>query len=254
MCWELAGQELVADWQRDRAIVQLDKKGTTLLSGWTNGTKTGHAQEVAERKSSDERRDEIVRATLRLVARKGFAGVTLREVATEVGVVHGLIRHYFTTRDELVAAAFDFAVSSELDSDRALLEGLDPLIALTAWLASTPEDHSRVWIDAWSEAVRTPALAAALDRHHRNCERILIGLIERVVSAGLGVSVDPAADSRLLTAVADGVAVQHHAVGVIGVDEANAIVFGLAERQLGLTPGSLARVNPAPARGQWAVG
>ena len=254
MRWEREGLKLGEDWQCDRAIVQLDKKDTTVLSGWTKRAKTGHAQEVAERKSSDERRDEIVRATLRLVARKGFAGVTLREVATEVGIVHGLIRHYFATRDELVAAAFDFAVSSELDSDRALLEGLDPLTALTAWLALTPEDHSRVWIDAWSEAVRTPALAAALDRHHLDCERILIGLIERVVSAGLGVSVDPAADSRLLTAVADGVAVQHHAVGVIGVDEANGIVFGLAERQLGLAPGSLARVNPAPARGQWAVG
>jgi AcrR family transcriptional regulator len=209
---------------------------------------------VAERKSSDQRRDEIVRATLRLVATKGFTGVTLRDVATEVGVVHGLIRHYFATRDELVAAAFDFAVSSELDSDRALLDGLEPVTALAAWLASTPEDHYRVWIDAWSEAARTPALAAALDRHHRDCERILIGLVAQVVDAGLGASADPAADSRLLTAVADGVAVQHHAVGVIGIEEANALVFGFAERQLGLTAGSLAHANPVPARGQWAEG
>jgi AcrR family transcriptional regulator len=208
----------------------------------------------AERKSSDQRRDEIVRATLRLVATKGFAGVTLREVATEVGVVHGLIRHYFASRDELVAAAFDFAVTSELASDRALLGGLDPVAALAGWLAATPEDHYRVWIDAWSEAPRTPPLAAALDRHHRDCERILTTVIERVVDAGLGASADPAADSRLLTAVADGVAVQHHAVGVIDVEEANAIVFGVAERQLSLEPGTLARANPVPARGQWAEG
>lgn len=210
------------------------------------------AERKTARKSSDERRDDIIRATLTLVARKGFAGVTLREVATEVGVVHGLIRHYFASRDELVAAAFDFAVTSELASDRALLDGLDPLGALAGWLAATPEDHYRVWIDAWSEAGRTPALAAALDRHHRDCERILTGVVERVVDAGLGASAGPAADSRLLTAVADGVAVQHHAVGVIGVDEANEIVFELAERQLGLERGSLARANPVPARGQWA--
>ncbi|MER3394159.1 MAG: TetR family transcriptional regulator, partial [Microcella pacifica] len=73
---------------------------------------------MAERKTSDERRDEIVRATLRLVATKGFAGVTLRDVAAEVGVVHGLIRHYFASRDDLVAAAFDDAVTRELASDR----------------------------------------------------------------------------------------------------------------------------------------
>lgn len=209
---------------------------------------------MAERKTSDERRDEIVRATLGLVAAKGFAGVTLRDVAAEVGVVHGLIRHYFTSRDELVAAAFDFAVTSELASDRALLDGLDPVSALAGWLAATPEDHYRVWIDAWSEAPRTPALAAALDRHHHDCERILTEVIQRVVDAGLGASADPAADSRLLTAVADGIAVQNHAVGAIDVDEANVIVFGVAERQLGLEVGSLARANPVPARGQWAEG
>ena len=204
------------------------------------------------RKSSDERRDEIVRATLRLVAAKGFAGVTLREVATEVGVVHGLIRHYFASRDELVAAAFDFAVTSELATDQQQLDGLDPIAALAGWLAATNENHYHVWIDAWSEAPRTPALAAALARHHDDCERILTRVIERVVDAGLGASADPAADSRLLTAVADGVAVQHHVVGAIDVDEANDMVFGVAERQLGLEPGILARANPVPARGQWA--
>ncbi|MEN9619836.1 MAG: hypothetical protein RL499_29 [Actinomycetota bacterium] len=206
-----------------------------------------------ERKSSDERRDEIVRSTLRIVAAKGFAGVTLRDVANDVGVVHGLIRHYFSSRDDLVAAAFDFAVTSELASDRALLDGLNPVAALAGWLAATPEDHYRVWIDAWSEAERTPALAAALDRHHRDCEAILARVIERVVDAGLGASADPAVDARLLTAVADGVAVQHHAVGIIGVNEANAIVYSVAERQLALEPGILARANPVPARGNWAV-
>lgn len=206
----------------------------------------------AARKSSDERRDEIVRATLRLVATKGFAGVTLRDVATEVGVVHGLIRHYFSSRDELVAAAFDHAVTSELAHDRQLLDGLDPIAALAGWLAATNENHYLVWIDAWSEAPRTPALAAALARHHDDCERILTRVIERVRDAGLGASADPAADSRLLTALADGVAVQHHVVGVVDVDEANRIVFGAAERQLGLEPGILARANPVPARGNWA--
>jgi AcrR family transcriptional regulator len=214
--------------------------------------RTNPERKSPERKTSDERRDEIVRATLQLVALKGFAGVTLREVATDVGVVHGLIRHYFASRDELVAAAFDFAVSAEIESDRVLLEGLDPVSALAEWLAATPEHHYRVWIDAWSEAGRTPALAAALDRHHRDCERILTTVIERIVQSGLGTSVDPAADSRLLTALADGVAVQHHGIAAIGVDEANDIVFGAAERQLGLEPGTLARANPVPARGQWA--
>lgn len=207
---------------------------------------------MAERKTSDERREEILRATLRIVALKGFAGVTLRNVATEVGIAHGLIRHYFAGREELVAAAFDYAVTAELASDHALLDGLDPVAALAGWLSATPENHYLVWIDAWSEAPRNPVLAAALDRHHRDCERVLADQIARAVASGDATSANPDADARMLTAVTDGVAVQHHAMSIVDVDQANAIVFAAAEQRLGLEPGSLARANPVPARGQWA--
>lgn len=206
---------------------------------------------MAERKTSDERREQILRATLVVVAQKGFAGVTLRDVGAEAGIAHGLIRHYFAGRDELVAAAFDYAVTAELASDHALLDGLDPVAALAGWLSATPENHYIVWIDAWSEAPRTPALAAALDRHHRDCERILAEQIARAVASGAATSANPDEDARMLTAVADGVAVQHHAMGIVDVDEANAIVFAAAEQRLGLESGSLARANPVPARGQW---
>lgn len=207
---------------------------------------------MAQRLGSEERREQIIGATLRIVARKGFASVTLRDVAAEVGVVHGLIRHYFPSREELVAAAFDHAVAAELVSDEAMLAGLDPIAALAAWLATTPEDHYLVWIDAWSEAPRTPALLAALDRHHRDCERILADLIRRAVAAGAASSADPEADSRMLTALADGVAVQHHAMGIVDAAAADEIVFAVAEARLAIAAGALAGADRAPARGQWA--
>lgn len=207
---------------------------------------------VAERKSSEERREEILRATLNIVARKGFANVTLREVAGEIGVVHGLIRHYFPSREELVAAAFDYAVTAELASESALLDGLEPLPALAAWLSTTPEDHYLVWIDAWSESPRNVALAAALTRHHHDCEVLLAGVIRRAVAAGVAVSADADADSRMLTALADGVAVQHHAMGVVDAPAADRIVFDVTEHRLGIQPGALARVLAGSARGRWA--
>jgi len=207
---------------------------------------------VAERKSSEERREEILRATLGIVARKGFASVTLREVAADIGVVHGLIRHYFPSREELVAAAFDYAVSAELASESALLDGLEALPAIAAWLSTTPEDHYLVWVDAWSEAPRNPALATALVRHHHSCEQLLAGVIRRAVAAGIATSADADADSRMLTALADGVAVQHHAMGVVDAPAADRIVFAVTEQRLGIEPGALAGVLAGSARGRWA--
>ena len=208
---------------------------------------------MATRLDPAERREQIIAATLRLVARDGFAGVTLRDVAAEVGVVHGLIRHYFATREQLVAAAFDAAVLAESVEDEALAERLEPVAALADCLSTTPREHYLVWIDAWSEAPRNPELHAALTRHHRDSDRRFARIIERNVVAGLASSSDPEADARMLTALVDGVAVQHHAIGLIDEAEADRIVFAAAEARLGMRPGALARTRPTPTRGQWAA-
>ena len=208
---------------------------------------------MATRPDPAERREQIIAATLRLVARDGFAGVTLRDVAAEVGVVHGLIRHYFATREQLVAAAFDAAVQAESVEDEALAEGLEPVAALADWLSTTPREHYLVWIDAWSEAPRNPELHAALTRHHRDSDARFARIIERNVAAGLAASTDPEADARMLTALVDGVAVQHHAIGLIDETEADRIVFAAAEARLGMRAGALARTRPTPTRGRWAA-
>ncbi|MGL5849432.1 MAG: TetR/AcrR family transcriptional regulator [Phycicoccus sp.] len=206
---------------------------------------------MTARVSADERRQAILRATLAVVAEKGFAGVTLRDVAAAVGVAHGLIRHYFGTRDELVAAAFDSAVTAELAQDEEYAEHVEPLEAMADWLVSTPREHYLVWIDAWSEAPRNPALAAALRRHHRDCERRLARIIERLAADGLAHSEDPADDARALTALGDGVAVQLHVMGTVTRRTADAVVLGAAEHRLGIPAGTLAGASRRAARGQW---
>lgn len=208
---------------------------------------------MANRLDPAARREQILAATLRLVARDGFARVTLRDVAAEVGVVHGLIRHYFATREQLVAAAFDAAVLAELENDEEVAERVEPVEALADWLTSTPREHYLVWIDAWSEAPRNPELHTALMRHHRDCEGRLARIIERLDEAGLGRSDDPARDARVLTALTDGMAVQHHAIGLVTREEADRVVYTAAEERLGLVPGTLERSRPTAVRGQWAA-
>lgn len=208
---------------------------------------------MATRLSPGERREQILAATLHLVARHGFTSVTLREVAAEVGVVHGLIRHYFATREALVAAAFDAAVTAELAGDEELAEHAEPVGALADWLTATPREHYLVWIDAWSEAPRNADLHDALTRHHRDCERRLARIVERLADAGLARTADPAAAARELTAITDGVAVQLHVLGTVDRTGADRLVFDAAERRLGLGRGSLAAAGSRGTRGQWVT-
>jgi AcrR family transcriptional regulator len=225
------------------------------LSTWT--TTGWQSTDVAERRPPELRREAILDAAIRLVARKGFAAVTLRDVAGEVGVAHGLLRHYFASRDQLLASAFDRAVAAEL-ATTCDLDG-DPRVALASWLAATPREYYLVWIDAWSEAPRNAALLTALTRHHLACERRLLTIIERGVHDLAFETTSPGDTARILTALADGLAVQHHALGVIDGGEYDGLVYTQAERLLALPPGSLASAARrasavALKRGEWLAG
>jgi AcrR family transcriptional regulator len=112
----------------------------------------------------DERRQEIVRATWRVIARGGLAHTTTREIAREAGVSSGILAHYFTDRADILASALLAAhrgVRARID-DR--IEGLRGLAALREFmLEALPLDNQRrleARIEAcfWGEAVGNETL------------------------------------------------------------------------------------------------
>lgn len=52
-----------------------------------------------------DRRQAMLDAVIRLLARDGARGVTHRAVAAEAGTAHGAARYYFATREEMLAEA-----------------------------------------------------------------------------------------------------------------------------------------------------
>jgi len=190
------------------------------------------------RLSADERRIEICRAALRVIAERGFAGTTLRDVAAEAGVAHGLLRHYFGGRDALLAAAFDLAVTEAMAAFGDLPD--DPIDALRAWFQPLNRDHYLLWIDAWSEAPRSPELLTTLVRHEKFCVSDLKTILERGVGSGEFTLQAPAATvASTLIATMDGLAVQDHALGLIGSRAARTRLTAVIETLAGLAPGTI---------------
>ncbi|MGC2484749.1 MAG: TetR family transcriptional regulator C-terminal domain-containing protein [Acidimicrobiales bacterium] len=112
----------------------------------------------------DERRQEIVRATWRVIARGGLAHTTTREIAREAGVSSGILAHYFTDRADILASALLGAhqgVRARIDER---VEGLRGLAALREFmLEALPLDDQRrleARIEAcfWGEAVGNETL------------------------------------------------------------------------------------------------
>lgn len=56
-----------------------------------------------------ERRALIADALFRVIVRDGLGGVSLRHVAAEAGVTAGMVQHYFSSKDEMMAFAMQAA-------------------------------------------------------------------------------------------------------------------------------------------------
>ena len=49
-----------------------------------------------------ERREQVIEAAFRVIARDGLTGTSMRAVAKEAGCTIGLINHWFDSRDDLI--------------------------------------------------------------------------------------------------------------------------------------------------------
>jgi TetR/AcrR family transcriptional regulator, transcriptional repressor of bet genes len=119
------------------------------------------------REREDQRRQDLVDATLTCIATLGMERTTVREIAIKAGVTAGLIRHYFASKDELVLAAYTHYVEQiTAQSREAVDKSSDPLRRLAIFVRTslTPPVVDQTKLSLWAgfiEHVRTnPAMAA----------------------------------------------------------------------------------------------
>ncbi|MEU7616442.1 TetR family transcriptional regulator C-terminal domain-containing protein [Micromonospora rifamycinica] len=151
-----------------------------------------------------QRRTLIADALMRVAADRGLEAVSLRHVAAEAGVSAGMVQHYFTTKDEMMA----FALSVVRDRGRNRVEaavaalGPDPeprLLLRTLLEALLPLDESaradgRVALAFLSWTALHPAAAPGLRPDTVRLVEFIAGLLPRPPAADAAAGL-PAADA-----------------------------------------------------------
>ena len=60
----------------------------------------------SSRNRAESRRDELLAAAVRVFARKGYHTCRVSDIADEAGASHGLVYHYFSSKDEVLETIF----------------------------------------------------------------------------------------------------------------------------------------------------
>jgi AcrR family transcriptional regulator len=133
--------------------------------------------------ASEEKRRLILAAAVRVWARDGFHTSPVGAIAVEAGVAHGLMYHYFSSKDELLETIFRETWSALLDAWREVEESGEPAaeqlrlvcaIVLRTWRRDP--DLVRVLV---REVTRSPQLAREVDEIAQ-----AFAAIERIVAGG----------------------------------------------------------------------
>jgi AcrR family transcriptional regulator len=82
-------------------------------------------------------REEILQATRALAAEKGYAAMSMDELAARVGISKPTLYSYFDTKEDLIAAAAIHSMQQVMDIIEAELAGQTPLQRLSLILRTT---------------------------------------------------------------------------------------------------------------------
>jgi TetR/AcrR family transcriptional regulator, fatty acid metabolism regulator protein len=139
---------------------------------------------LAERATAaEEKRRLILDAAARVFARKGFHTSRVGDIAEEAGVAHGLLYHYFASKDEVLETIFREHWTNVLDRvhDAEMSEG-----TATERLAAIARALLGSWLlepDVVRVVIREIARTAEVEEHVGELVKP-IGAIRRVIGEG----------------------------------------------------------------------
>jgi AcrR family transcriptional regulator len=151
---------------------------------------------------ADRRRVELIDASLRLFAERGFRSTTIADIAAATGTAHGLVYHYFRSKDELLEAILErYAFLPRL---RAILAvspdrpAADVLTEIAGGLSDLLSERPELLRLVVAESATNPIVADALARVTDEGLTLLSDYLRaRIVAGELRIH-DPSVPARAL--------------------------------------------------------
>jgi AcrR family transcriptional regulator len=143
----------------------------------TENSYCGERKMPGRRAPEEKRREQIVNAAFAVSLRTGVNGVTLRAVAAEAKLSHGLVLFYFRRKDELIDALLDrlLTTTAMVHVSRDVSQIAEPprrfaaLVRHEVSRLSQDPRGTRLFLEYWALGLRQKAIqrkiAAALERY-----------------------------------------------------------------------------------------
>lgn len=161
--------------------------------------------------SREERRRQLIDATMKCIARKGLSSTSIGDVATEAGLSQGIVNLHFDSKDNLLTEtlktlANEYREQFDKALDKAGPAPADALLALMR-MDLTPKLLDRrklaIWFAFWGEVKSRPTYRKICDEYDRYYDGVVENLCREIIADG-GYEVEPAVATEALTSMTSG--------------------------------------------------
>ena len=158
-----------------------------------------------QRKSSRQRRQELIEAGIVCLGKGGMSAFTIDLICRQAGVSRGLINHHFESKDDLLVSIYAH-MTDYLMRDSS---GLSPQTQISGFIESSFDKNSfkksslRAWLAIWGEVVTNPDLKALHQSRYQKYRQQLVSAITGIDMPGISNSIAEHI-ARQLIALIDG--------------------------------------------------
>jgi TetR/AcrR family transcriptional repressor of bet genes len=185
------------------------------------------------RELPEVRRQMLIDATTRSIAKYGYPGTTIERICDEAGVSRGLINHHFGSKDELILQSYrklcdewTYYTKDMLDGTLEPEEALRAAIAMNFNTAMFKQEYLSIWLGFWSVIPKSAELKR-LDRALYKADVNKIQTLFERLAAKRGSKIDARLQAIGLLGLMDGLWLQWSLdPKYFSVDEAKAVCLG----------------------------
>jgi AcrR family transcriptional regulator len=159
-------------------------------------------KDPAEAPTSKDRRDhlqarKLMTIALGLFAKRGFASVTIKDIAKSANITSGLLYYYFDNKEDLFKSSIEHAILLALENYERLKEKhSDPVDLINDWfqnnieMASSIRSLVKIMLDYSNSEISLDSVDAMIARFYREEMSILSTSIRNGIAAGVFQALD----------------------------------------------------------------
>jgi TetR/AcrR family transcriptional repressor of bet genes len=158
------------------------------------------------------RRQQLIDATMKCIARKGMGSTTLGDVAREAGLSQGIVNLHFESKDNLLKETLSALANEYREKfDKALKSSgprpADKLLALVEHDLRPSICNQRklaIWFAFWGEVKSRPTYRRMCDEWDRYYDEVVAGFCEELIVDGGYRNIDAATVANALASMTNG--------------------------------------------------